>query len=104
MSARLRPPAVTMSPFRISNAMPAPTSVNVDSHLIAIFLHLLPVFGHAALRARERVPGHRWLARRQFDHLNTAIDRADVVAESASDTVVLTHLHLRASADRLLLP
>jgi hypothetical protein len=33
-------------------------SVNMDSHLLAIFLHLLPVLGNFALRLRELAPGN----------------------------------------------
>jgi len=49
-----RDPTVTISPFRISNAIfpPAPrvdALVNLDAHLCPILLHLLPVFRNFAL-------------------------------------------------------
>src|SRR6267154_1865683 len=107
MSAWAREPTVTISPFRISKAIfysqkTNPSfSMNLDSHLFAIFLHFLPVFGHVALGFGELSPGNRWPARRLFHHLNAVFHRAHVKAQPASDTIHFTNVNARTRTDRV---
>src|SRR6267378_536021 len=69
------------------------SSVNMDSHLLAIFLHLLPVLGYFALRLRELAPGNRWPPGRFFNHVNTVFDGTHVIAEAAANTILLAHVN-----------
>src|SRR5258708_36055979 len=107
MSAWTREPTVTISPFRISKAIwysqknnPS-FSMNLDSHLFAIFLHFLPVFGHVALGFGELSPGNRWPARRLFDHSNAVFHRAHVKAQPASDTIHFANKNAGARIHRV---
>src|SRR5712664_1096799 len=69
------------------------SSVNMDSHLLAIFLHLLPVLGYFALRLSELAPGNRWPPGRFFNHVNTVFDGTHVIAEAAANTILLAHVN-----------
>src|SRR6267142_4175580 len=69
------------------------SSVNMDSHLLAIFLHLLPVFGYFVLRLRELAPGNRRPPGRFFNHANAVFHGANVVAKAAADTILLAHVN-----------
>src|SRR5260221_2166677 len=103
MSARSRAPTVTISPFLINNAIDrSPLSVNVDAHLLAVRLHLFPVFGYIGLLLRDFIPRHRRPPRRLFHHADTAVHRANVEAQSATDAVFFTHDNARARMHRFL--
>src|SRR5258708_929824 len=65
----------------------------MDSHLPAIFLHLLPVLGYFALRPRELAPGNRWPPGRFFNHVNTVFHGTHVIAEAAANTIFFTHMN-----------
>src|SRR6267142_2427148 len=69
------------------------SSMNMDSHLLAIFLHLLPVLGYSALRLRELAPGNRWPPGRFFNHVNTFFDGTHVIAEAAANTILFAHVN-----------
>ena len=77
--------------------------MNLDSHLFAIFLHFLPVFGDFALGFGELFPGNRWPARRLFDHSNAVFHRAHVKAQPASDTIHFTNMNVGTRSDRVFL-
>src|SRR5882724_7350028 len=92
MSARSRAPTVTISPFLISKAIDrSPPLVNVDAHLLAVRLHLFPIFGYIGLLLRNFIPGHGRPSRRLFHHADTAVHRAHVEAQSATDAIRFTH-------------
>src|SRR6266404_3435651 len=100
MSARKRDPTVTMSPFRISNAMFPPRRlsrvlVNFDAHIFAILLHLLPILCNFALRLGRLAPSHGRASRRLFDHADAILDGANVVAKTATDAVFLANVNTR---------
>src|SRR5271170_163430 len=102
MSAAKREPALTISPFRINKpifALGAIRSVDVDAHFVAILLHFLPIFGDFALRVGDFFPGDRrtfgWL----FHHVDAIFHGADVIAETAADTIPFADLNLGARAD-----
>src|SRR5262245_605917 len=101
MSALTREPTVTISPFRINKAIlhsrkrshhpHSFDSVNMNTHLLAIFFHFLPVFGYFSLRLGELCPGKRQTSGWLFQHVNAVFDGANVVAETAADTVCFAH-------------
>src|SRR5438445_683165 len=104
MSARTREPTVTISPFRISKAIFTPararsSSVNIDSHLLAIFLHFFPVFGYVTLRLGELSPSDRRATGWFFNHSNAVFHGANVIAEPAADTVHFTHVNAGTRTD-----
>src|SRR5882757_8136988 len=107
MSAWAREPTVTISPFRISKAIfysqknnPS-FSMNLDSHLFAIFLHFLPVFGHVALGFGELSPGNRRAPGRFFHHSNAVFDRTHVKAQPASYTIHFANMNTGAGIHRV---
>src|SRR5260221_7020157 len=103
MSARSRAPTVTISPFLINNAIDrSPLSVNVDAHLLAVRLHLFPLFGYIGLLLRDFIPRHRRPPRRLFHRADTAVHRANVEAQSAADAILFTHDDARAGVHRFL--
>jgi hypothetical protein len=77
--------------------------MNMDSHLLAILLHLFPVLGDLTLGLRELSPGHWGPPRRFFDHADAIFHRANVIAEAAANTILFAHLHAGPRADRLFL-
>src|SRR4030095_17173406 len=71
-------------------------SVNINSHLLAIFFHLLPVFGYFPLRLGELRPGYRRPSGWLLNHLNAVFDRTNVVAETTAHAIRLTYKEARA--------
>src|SRR5467141_3159361 len=69
------------------------SSVNTDSHLLAIFLHLLPVLGYFALRLRALAPGNRRPPGRFFNHVNTVFYGTHVIAEATANTILFAHVN-----------
>src|SRR6266536_1799868 len=99
---------VSISPFRISKAIFSPaslnsSSVNIDSHLLSIFLHLFPVLGYVPLRLRELSPGDRWATGRFINHSNAIFHGANVIAEPAADTILFAHVNAGTRTDGLFL-
>src|SRR5438552_2440191 len=74
-------------------------SVNMDSHLLSIFLHLLPVLGYVPLRLGELSPSDRRATGRFFNHSNAIFHGANVIAEPAADTIPLTHVNAGTRTD-----
>src|ERR1700740_3735735 len=99
MSPWTREPTVTISPFRISKAIgysrksSLPSSMNLDSHLLAIFFHLLPILSHFAQRLGQLPPGNRRPSRWFFNHADAVFDRTNVKAQPAAYTIHLSHMN-----------
>src|ERR1700756_1612885 len=94
MSARFRAPTVTISPFLISKAIDhSPPSVNMDAHLLPVRFHLFPIFGDFGLLLSDFIPSHGRPPRRLFHHADAAVNRANIEAQTAADTIFFAHMN-----------